>query len=123
MMDLEENHGDINSIQSALATTFDNAEDFDWEAEMAMLLQPDVYVGEPKTRTQDKQATEVTRPVTLNAFHENDDDNNQPVPEAPEVLNAQEALDSRDKRRVSEEFADTQPVLVLSLVECAEPYV
>lgn len=116
MMDLEENHGDINSIQSALATTFDNAEDFDWEAEMAMLLQPDVYVGEQKARTQDKQATEVTRPVTLNAFHE-DDDNNQPVAQAPQVLNASE------KRRVSDEFTDAQPVRVLSLAECAESYI
>jgi hypothetical protein len=61
--------------------------------------------------------------VTLNAFHDNDDDNNQPVPEAPEMLNAQEVLDSRDKRRVSEEFADAQPVRVLSLAECAEPYI
>ena len=118
MMDLEENHGDINSIQSALATTFDNAEDFDWEAEMAMLLQPDVYFGDQKARTQDKQATEVTRPVTLNAFNEDDDDNSQPVAEAALMMD-----DTLEKRRVSEEFADAQPVRVLSLAECAEPYI
>lgn len=117
MMDLEENHGDINSIQSALATTFDNAEDFDWEAEMAMLLQPDVYFGEQKAR---QQATEVTGPVTLNTLHVDDNDDNQPAQEAPE---AEEALDAREKRRVSQEFTDAEPVRVLSLAECAEPYI
>ena len=121
MMDLEENHGDINSIQSALATTFDNAEDFDWEAEMAMLLQPDVYLGEQNTRTQGKQATDVTGPVTLNAFHADD----EAAPEAPELPEAREAPEARQKavseRRVSEESADAQPVLVLS--ECIEPYI
>ena len=121
MMDLEENHGDINSIQSALATTFDNAEDFDWEAEMAMLLQPDVYLGEQKTRTEDRQPTHVTGPVTLNAFHTED----EPVAEAQEVVEAREAPEVRQKpvseRRVSEESADAHPVLVLS--ECIEPYI
>jgi hypothetical protein len=56
--------------------------------------------------------------VTLNAFHEDDDDNNQPVPELPLVID-----DAREKRRESEEFADAQPVRVLSLAECAEPYI
>ncbi len=84
---------------------------------MAMLLQPDVYFGEQKARTQDKQATEVTRPVTLNAFNEDDDDNSQPVTESPQML------DARENRRVSEEFADAQPVCVLSLAECAEPHI
>lgn len=118
MMDLEENHGDINSIQSALATTFDNAEDFDWEAEMAMLLQPEVYFGEQKARTQDKQTTEVTRPLTLNAFDQDDDDSSQPVAEAALVMD-----DALEKRGVLEEVADAQPVRVLSLAECAEGYI
>jgi hypothetical protein len=43
MMDLEENHGDVSSIQNSLATSFDTGDDFDWEAEMALLLDSDAY--------------------------------------------------------------------------------
>jgi len=104
MMDLEENHSDINSIQSALATTFDNTEDFDWEAEMAILLQPDVYFGEQKAR---QQATEVTGPVTLNVLDVDDNDDNQSAPEAAQA----------EKARVSEEFTDTEPARRMALEE------
>ena len=88
---------------------------------MAMLLQPDVYLGEQKPRTEDRQPTHVTGPVTLNAFHTED----EPVAEAQEVVEARESPEARQKhvseRRVSEESTDTQPALVLS--ECIEPYI
>jgi len=59
MMDLEDNHGDVANIQNTLAATFDSSDDFDWEAEMDMLLD-DSYVR--PTRTQ------VSAPVTSNAI-------------------------------------------------------
>jgi hypothetical protein len=62
MLDLEENHGDVTSIQNSLAATFDNGEDFDWEAEMAMLLQSDTYFGDVVQPT-----THVHAPLTVNA--------------------------------------------------------
>ena len=46
MLDLEETHGEVSSIQSSLANSFDNVDDFDWEAEMAMLLDSDNYSGD-----------------------------------------------------------------------------
>ena len=45
MTDLEENHGDVTSIQNSLAMSFDGTEDFDWEAEMSMLLHGDPQFG------------------------------------------------------------------------------
>jgi len=62
MVDLEENHGDVTSIQNSLASTFDMNDDFDWEAEMDMLLQEDTYVT-PNTRR-----TETCAPETFNAI-------------------------------------------------------
>jgi hypothetical protein len=62
MMDLEENHGDVTSIQNSLAISFDNSEEFDWEAEMAMLLEPDTYFGEAA-----QVNTQVHAPLTVNA--------------------------------------------------------
>ena len=60
MLDLEENHGDVSSIQNSLATSFDNVDDFDWEAEMAMLLDSDTYSGDVGTyRTQTSVPTHV----------------------------------------------------------------
>ena len=46
MLDLEETHGEVSSIQSSLANSFDSVDDFDWEAEMAMLLDSDNYSGD-----------------------------------------------------------------------------
>jgi len=46
MLDLEENHGDVSNIQSSLANSFENVDDFDWESEMAMLLDSDTYSDE-----------------------------------------------------------------------------
>ena len=52
MLDLEENHGEVSSIQTSLANSFDNVDDFDWEAEMAMLLDSDSGdVGGYQTQT------------------------------------------------------------------------
>jgi hypothetical protein len=62
MMDLEENHGDVTSIQNSLASSFDANDDFDWEAEMEMLLAEDMYVG------PNPKKTEVSAPVTSNAI-------------------------------------------------------
>jgi hypothetical protein len=62
MMDLEENHGDVTSIQNSLAISFDSSEEFDWEAEMAMLLEPDMYFGEAM-----QPNTHVHAPMTVNA--------------------------------------------------------
>ena len=42
MLDLEENHGEVSNIQSSLANSFDNVDDFDWEPEMTMMLDSDV---------------------------------------------------------------------------------
>jgi hypothetical protein len=47
MMDLEENHSDIASIQNSLSTTFDTGEDCDWEAELALLLGETTFVSAP----------------------------------------------------------------------------
>lgn len=62
MVDLEENHGDVTSIQNSLASSFDLNEDFDWEAEMDMLLQEDTYVCSRASRT------EIHAPETFNAI-------------------------------------------------------
>jgi len=60
MMDLEENHGDMTSIQNSLASTFDTGDDFDWEGEMEILLNSDTFVSSKKV--------EVSAPVTSNAI-------------------------------------------------------
>lgn len=62
MMDLEENHGDVTSIQNSLASSFDANDDFDWEAEMDLLLSEDMYVA------PNPKKTEVCAPVTFNAI-------------------------------------------------------
>jgi uncharacterized protein (UPF0335 family) len=60
MLDLEENHGDVSSIQNSLATSFDSVDDFDWEAEMEMLLDADSYSGDVGSRrTQTSVPTHV----------------------------------------------------------------
>ena len=64
MMDLEENHGEVTNIQNSLATSFDANDDFDWEAEMDMLLHPDTYVVSSASVTR----TEFSPPATLNAI-------------------------------------------------------
>lgn len=65
MVDLEENHGDVTSIQNSLASNFDLNDDFDWEAEMDMLLQEDSYVS---TGHSNARKTEITAPETFNAI-------------------------------------------------------
>ena len=47
MMDLEENHSDIASIQNSLSATFDTGDDCDWEAELALLLGETTFVSPP----------------------------------------------------------------------------
>jgi hypothetical protein len=47
MMDLEENHSDIASIQNSLSATFDTGDDCDWEAELALLLGETTFVSAP----------------------------------------------------------------------------
>lgn len=64
MMDLEENHGEVTNIQNSLATSFDANDDFDWEAEMDMLLHPDTYV----VSSASVPRTEFSPPATLNAI-------------------------------------------------------
>ena len=64
MTDLEENHGDVTSIQNSLAISFDSTEDFDWEAEMAMLLHGDVTFSAP---LQPHTQVHVHAPLTVNA--------------------------------------------------------
>lgn len=49
MLDLEENHSDIASIQNSLSMPFDSADDCDWEAELAMLLGESTFVSPPAT--------------------------------------------------------------------------
>ena len=49
MLDLEENHSDIASIQNSLSTPFDSADDCDWEAELALLLGESTFVSPPTT--------------------------------------------------------------------------
>jgi len=43
MSDIEENHADATSIQTSLAAAYDCGEDFDIEAEMALLLDAEDY--------------------------------------------------------------------------------
>jgi len=95
MMDLEENHGDISSIQNSLSNSFDNTEEFDWEAEMAMLLQSDSYCN---------TKTHLSVPVTSNAI-------SNVVSSEEEPARAQHASPAADG---SDAAPETVPVLVLS---------
>ena len=62
MMDLEENHSDIASIQNSLSATFDTGEDCDWEAELALLLGETTFVSPPTMVNKIAQPTPA--PVT-----------------------------------------------------------
>jgi hypothetical protein len=63
MTDLEENNADIASIQNTLSMSFDTSEDFDWEAEMQLLLNTDAYFG-----STNPQKVDVSAPVTSNGI-------------------------------------------------------
>ena len=67
MMDLEENHGDVTSIQNSLATSFDVGDDFDWEAEMALLLDSDAYADDLGPASAPSQMPALTLSVPLPA--------------------------------------------------------
>jgi hypothetical protein len=95
MMDLEENHGDISSIQNSLSNSFDNTEEFDWEAEMAMLLQTDSYCS---------TNTDLSVPVTANAISSEE----EPVSAQPVAVAVAVAADDSDAALV------TAPRLMLS---------
>jgi hypothetical protein len=81
MLDLEENHGDVSNIQSSLASSFDNVDDFDWEAEMEMLLESDSYSENISSyRTQTKV------PVSVNSIVMNEVGEQQLELSVPEQL-------------------------------------
>jgi hypothetical protein len=63
MIDLQDNHGDVTSNQNSLSASFDNTEEFDWEAEMALLLQSDTYFSDT-----DPTNTDFIVPLSLNAI-------------------------------------------------------
>ena len=92
MLDLEENHGDVSNIQSSLASSFDNVDDFDWEAEMEMLLESDTYAGDiGGYRTQTKV------PVSINTISQNEVEEQQLELSVPEQL------------KLTVHFTDTTP--------------
>jgi len=73
MMDLEENHGDVSSIQNSLAASFESGEDFDWEAELAVLLDSDAYAadggGLPSAQSSGSRLqTQISGPPTENSI-------------------------------------------------------
>jgi len=81
MLDLEENHGDVSNIQNSLASSFDNVDDFDWEAEMEMLLESDNYsenIGSYRTQTK--------VPVSVNSIVMNEVGEKQLELSVPEQL-------------------------------------
>jgi hypothetical protein len=67
MMDLEENHGDVTSIQNSLASSFETGDDFDWEAEMALLLDSDAY-GDDAAPMPAPTSTQLSGPATTNTI-------------------------------------------------------
>lgn len=95
MMDLQDNHGDITSIQNSLSASFDNTEEFDWEAEMAMLLQSDTYFSNTGPTN-----TDFIVPLTLNA-----------IPSDNPPARAQDVSATSDG---SELASDSSPRVVLS---------
>jgi hypothetical protein len=95
MMDLQDNHGDITSIQNSLSASFDNTEEFDWEAEMAMLLQSDTYFSDTGPTN-----TDFIVPLTLNV-----------IPSDNPPARAQDVSATSDG---SELASDSSPRVVLS---------
>ena len=69
MMDLEDNNADLASLQTTLSTNVDAGDDFDWEAEMQLLLHDDVYFdAAPAGLPRAEVRAEVRAPVTANAI-------------------------------------------------------
>jgi hypothetical protein len=81
MLDLEENHGEVSNIQSSLANSFDNVDDFDWEAEMALLLDSDVTSGDVGG-----YRTETSVPLNVNTIGTGDVDTKKLELVVPEQL-------------------------------------
>ena len=67
MMDLEENHNDMHSLQQSLGTGYTDDEDTDWGLELQMLMNEESVVSTPplcnsiatRSKTEDARKTEV----------------------------------------------------------------
>jgi hypothetical protein len=66
MMELEENNADLASIQTTLSTSLDAGDDFDWEAEMRIMLDEDAYFDAGPHRPA--QTADVRAPATANGI-------------------------------------------------------
>jgi hypothetical protein len=85
MLDLEENHSDVSSMQQTLGMSYGDDESVDWGLELSMLLSDDDCVAPPVLSNAMLDAPEAPPRA---AEH----DDAQPAAEAP----AQEALKKRE---------------------------
>jgi hypothetical protein len=67
MLDLEENHNDMHSLQQSLGTSYTDDEETDWGLELQMLMNEESVVSTPplcnsigtRSKTEDARKTEV----------------------------------------------------------------
>jgi hypothetical protein len=98
MLDLEENHNDVNSIQQSLGVGYGDEDDVDWGSELSLLLSDDCMLAPPVHNSMPSSAQQVSVPL--------------PAAVSDDVATTQESVDlDLDSTDVKKEDAPVQVTL------------
>jgi len=84
MLDLEENHSDVSSLQLTLGMSFSDDENVDWGLELSMLLDDDCVAPPLLANAMQPAVPAVPAAVPYEAAQDEKDDDDGPDAEAPQ---------------------------------------